>query len=123
MSLPPISTLSSSPQDLQHIISSLFEPSPTIFSLLASKLPRSFASYNEFIDFAADEMLAAVQRDEEKAKAIIAAHPRLGARKVESVHSSEEQKSLQVEGREEERRKLEALNREYEERFDGLRYV
>lgn len=60
--------------------------------------------------------------DEDKIQKIIAAHPRLGAKKVDSKQSSEEQKSLQ-QGAEEEKRKLEKLNNEYEGKFEGLRYV
>lgn len=121
MSLPPVASLSSSPEEVQKVLDLLFEPCPALYSLVASSLPRSFASYDEFIDFAADKMLS-VQGDEDKVQQIIAAHPRLGAKKVDSAQSSEEQKSLQA-GAEEEKRKLEQLNKEYEEKFNGLRYV
>ncbi|TGZ85183.1 hypothetical protein EX30DRAFT_392553 [Ascodesmis nigricans] len=121
MSLPPIASLSSSPEHLQKILDLLFEPCPTLYTLIASSLPRTFSSYPEFIDFAADKMLSLVD-DEDKIQKIIAAHPRLGAKKVDSKQSSEEQKSLQ-QGAEEEKRKLEKLNNEYEGKFEGLRYV
>ena len=51
---------------------------------------------------------------------ILSAHPRLGAKKVESAQSQAEQRSL---GGKEERETLERLNEEYEEQFPGLRYV
>ncbi|KAK9469682.1 Oxo-4-hydroxy-4-carboxy-5-ureidoimidazoline decarboxylase [Lipomyces arxii] len=49
---------------------------------------------------------------------ILAAHPRLGARKIESSHSVAEQASLQSESE-----ALAELNAEYEKKFPGLRYV
>jgi 2-oxo-4-hydroxy-4-carboxy--5-ureidoimidazoline (OHCU) decarboxylase len=51
---------------------------------------------------------------------ILSAHPRLGAKKVESEQSQAEQKSL---GNEHERAELQRLNEEYEKTFPGLRYV
>jgi 2-oxo-4-hydroxy-4-carboxy--5-ureidoimidazoline (OHCU) decarboxylase len=51
---------------------------------------------------------------------ILSAHPRLGAKKVDSEQSQAEQKSL---GNESERAELQRLNEEYEKKFPGLRYV
>ncbi|ODQ54321.1 hypothetical protein SAICODRAFT_29485 [Saitoella complicata NRRL Y-17804] len=52
---------------------------------------------------------------------ILSAHPRLGAKKVESTHSQSEQSSLG--GGPDETQALVQLNREYEDTFPGLRYV
>lgn len=51
---------------------------------------------------------------------ILSAHPRLGAKKVDSTQSQSEQSSL---GTETEREQLRELNEEYEATFPGLRYV
>jgi 2-oxo-4-hydroxy-4-carboxy--5-ureidoimidazoline (OHCU) decarboxylase len=53
---------------------------------------------------------------------ILAAHPRLGEKKVNSAQSRGEQAGLNT-GGEEEAEQLRDLNREYEEKFPGLRYV
>ncbi|KAI0976476.1 Oxo-4-hydroxy-4-carboxy-5-ureidoimidazoline decarboxylase [Xylaria arbuscula] len=58
----------------------------------------------------------------EKLHAILGSHPRLGAKKVDSTQSRAEQAQLNTAGTDESER-LAALNREYEERFPGLRYV
>ncbi|BFZ59550.1 hypothetical protein YB2330_000561 [Saitoella coloradoensis] len=52
---------------------------------------------------------------------ILSAHPRLGAKKVDSIHSQSEQSSLG--GGPDETQALAQLNREYEDIFPGLRYV
>ncbi len=57
---------------------------------------------------------------------ILGSHPRLGEPKKESLsaQSREEQRKLQEGGGDNaEREELARLNREYEERFPGLRYV
>ncbi|TRX88152.1 hypothetical protein FHL15_010950 [Xylaria flabelliformis] len=59
----------------------------------------------------------------EKLHSILGSHPRLGAKKVDSAQSRAEQAQLNTatDGGVDER--LAALNREYEARFPGLRYV
>ena len=52
---------------------------------------------------------------------ILAAHPRLGEKKVDSELSRKEQAQFQSGAEEAER--LRKLNEEYEEKFPGLRYV
>lgn len=116
MSLPPITTLSSSPAQIQTVLDHLFEPCPTLYTLVASHLPRSFASYDEFADFVADLLFAL--DDQDKLLDVLGAHPRLGAKRVESVHSQGEQRSLAADGGEEAER-LERLNDEYERAFPG----
>ncbi|KAI0908653.1 Oxo-4-hydroxy-4-carboxy-5-ureidoimidazoline decarboxylase [Ustulina deusta] len=58
----------------------------------------------------------------EKLHGILGSHPRLGAKKVDSVQSRAEQAQLNT-GATDEAERLAALNREYEQRFPGLRYV
>ncbi|KAI1346063.1 Oxo-4-hydroxy-4-carboxy-5-ureidoimidazoline decarboxylase [Xylaria sp. FL0043] len=59
-----------------------------------------------------------------KLHAILGSHPRLGAKKVDSVQSRAEQAQLNTGATAaDEAERLAALNREYEERFPGLRYV
>ncbi|KAI3320461.1 Oxo-4-hydroxy-4-carboxy-5-ureidoimidazoline decarboxylase [Xylariaceae sp. AK1471] len=62
----------------------------------------------------------------EKLHKILGSHPRLGAKKVDSAQSRAEQAQLNTNtgpGATDEAERLAALNREYEERFPGLRYV
>ncbi|KAI1277721.1 Oxo-4-hydroxy-4-carboxy-5-ureidoimidazoline decarboxylase [Xylaria sp. FL0933] len=61
----------------------------------------------------------------EKLHAILGSHPRLGAKKVDSAQSRAEQAQLNTgdAAGADEAERLAALNREYEERFPGLRYV
>ncbi|KAI0805354.1 Oxo-4-hydroxy-4-carboxy-5-ureidoimidazoline decarboxylase [Xylaria sp. FL0064] len=61
----------------------------------------------------------------EKLHAILGSHPRLGAKKVDSAQSRAEQAQLNTGAAAAvgEAERLAALNREYEERFPGLRYV
>lgn len=55
---------------------------------------------------------------------ILSSHPRLGEKKVDSAQSRAEQKNLRAEGESEEVVEgLRRLNAEYEEEFQGLRYV
>ena len=71
--------------------------------------------------------------DTARLDAVLGAHPRLGAKKVESALSRAEQAQLQRGGgggggggeerAEKEKEELRRLNEEYEERFPGLRYV
>ncbi|TGJ86684.1 hypothetical protein E0Z10_g2117 [Xylaria hypoxylon] len=60
--------------------------------------------------------------EREKLHGILGSHPRLGAKKVDSTQSRAEQAQLNT-GTGDEAQRLAALNREYEDRFPGLRYV
>jgi len=122
--LPSPGALSSSPELIQEVLDHLFEPSPTLHSLVASRLPRRFDSYDAFADFVAGLLLGLNDSgaDGEALLQILAAHPRLGAGKVESVHSQGEQMSLRAASEEEEER-LRVLNERYEGTFPGMRYV
>ncbi|KAI1161897.1 Oxo-4-hydroxy-4-carboxy-5-ureidoimidazoline decarboxylase [Nemania serpens] len=57
-----------------------------------------------------------------KLHGILGSHPRLGAKKVDSAQSRAEQAQLNT-GAADEAERLAGLNREYEARFPGLRYV
>jgi hypothetical protein len=59
----------------------------------------------------------------ERLHRILGSHPRLGAKKVDSAQSRAEQAQLHTNIDPTEAQQLEVLNREYEERFPGLRYV
>lgn len=105
----------------------LFEPSPSLHSLSLPVLrSTTFPSYDTLI-VAVNAQLSALAasdkpEDIEKLSEILCSHPRLGENKVESEQSRAEQAQLQK-GGEEEKEQLARLNREYEERFPGLRYV
>ncbi|KAK9362837.1 Oxo-4-hydroxy-4-carboxy-5-ureidoimidazoline decarboxylase [Lipomyces starkeyi] len=122
--LPPPSAFPSlSKEDRITIITHLFERSPALESLI---LPGflSMTSYGELVAYSRALLLKLAsesQKDPRKREVlleILAAHPRLGARKIDSAHSVAEQASLH-----EEAEALAALNKEYEEKFPGLRYV
>jgi 2-oxo-4-hydroxy-4-carboxy--5-ureidoimidazoline (OHCU) decarboxylase len=127
-SLPPISSLPHSDDStITTVLDLLFEPSPTLHALTLPVLrSATFPSYDTLI-VAVNAQLTALTNskspeDAEKLSDILCSHPRLGEKKVDSEQSRKEQAQLQ-EGGEEEEGKLEGLNREYEEKFPGLRYV
>lgn len=127
-SLPPITTLSHLPDsDLARVLDLLFEPSPPLHALSLPVLRSTiFPTYDTLI-LAVNSQLEALAssdepRDVAKLSEILCSHPRLGEKKVESEQSRAEQAQLQ-QGADEEKEKLAQLNREYEEKFPGLRYV
>jgi 2-oxo-4-hydroxy-4-carboxy--5-ureidoimidazoline (OHCU) decarboxylase len=127
-SLPAISSLPhASDDELTHVLDLLFEPSPPLNSLTLPVLrSATFPSYAILIT-AVNAQLAALAgsdspEDVKKLSEILCSHPRLGEKKIESEQSRKEQAQLQ-QGREEEKEKLASLNKEYEEKFPGLRYV
>lgn len=126
-SLPPISSLTHSPDStLTQALDLLFEPSPPLHKLTLPILrSTTFPTYDTLI-VAVQAQLAALaasdlQDDIAKLSEILCSHPRLGEKKVDSEQSRKEQSQLQ--GNEEEGKKLKALNDEYEQVFPGLRYV
>ncbi|KAF2396818.1 hypothetical protein EJ06DRAFT_533548 [Trichodelitschia bisporula] len=132
--LPDISTLHTLPTaNFAAILDTLFEPS-AILRVIALPLARQeWASYDALID-GVGELLLEMARDggmvdTERVGWILASHPRLGAKKVDSALSRAEQAAMErASGSEEEERKAEAeelarLNAEYEKAFPGLRYV
>ncbi|KAK7204376.1 Oxo-4-hydroxy-4-carboxy-5-ureidoimidazoline decarboxylase [Myxozyma melibiosi] len=122
--LPPPSAFKSL-TDAQRIeiITHLFEQSPALENLITSQFDTA-DSYSAFISSTRTLLLdlSSVALTDPSSKSalleILAAHPRLGARKITSDHSVAEQKSLQGESE-----ALAKLNQEYEEKFPGLRYV
>ncbi|KAJ4355396.1 uncharacterized protein N0V89_003412 [Didymosphaeria variabile] len=127
-SLPPVNTLSHLPEDeLAKVLDLLFEPSPPLHALSLPVLRSTvFPTYDILIVAVNAQLSALAQSDDpkdiEKLSEILCSHPRLGEKKVESEQSRAEQAQLQK-GAEEEKEQLAALNREYEEKFPGLRYV
>ncbi|KAK9488620.1 Oxo-4-hydroxy-4-carboxy-5-ureidoimidazoline decarboxylase [Lipomyces starkeyi] len=122
--LPPPSAFPSlSKEDRITIITHLFERSPALESLILSVFV-SVTSYGKLVAYSRALLLklsSESQKDPRKREVlmeILAAHPRLGARKIDSAHSVAEQASLQGEAE-----ALAVLNKEYEEKFPGLRYV
>ncbi|KAF5093162.1 hypothetical protein D0Z00_004210 [Geotrichum galactomycetum] len=111
-----------------HTLSLLFEPCEALQNLILTNLlnsePKSFSSYIEFIEAVRKVLLLLLKTsstEKDLISKIIAAHPRLGAKKVESKLSQAEQASLQSNA--EEAQILAELNSKYETTFPGLRYV
>ncbi|KAM0342965.1 hypothetical protein ACHAPU_008995 [Fusarium lateritium] len=102
----------------------LFEPSPEIHSNLIPVLRDSeYASYSELIEVCKTRLFSLASSSSSSTPdktllSILGSHPRLGAKKVESAQSVAEQANLQGQGEE-----LAKLNKEYEDKFPGLRYV
>ncbi|CAK9133748.1 unnamed protein product [Ilex paraguariensis] len=125
-SLPPVRGLRSRPDPAQTaVLDLLFEPSSTIHSTLLPVLQAAeYSSYPELIDACHGRLrsLASSRSASDSAPptllSVLGSHPRLGEKKVDSAQSVAEQANLRGEGQE-----LAALNREYEIRFPGLRYV
>jgi 2-oxo-4-hydroxy-4-carboxy--5-ureidoimidazoline (OHCU) decarboxylase len=120
-SLPPASSLQSLPdEEVCQVLSLLFEPSPALHSLILPLIrSRSLPTYSD-LAHATREALSSLSMDSTVLLDILSAHPRLGAKKVDSEQSQAEQKSL---GNENELAELQRLNEEYEKKFPGLRYV
>lgn len=103
----------------------LFEPSPPLHELALPILRKTeFPTYNALFSTIRKELsaLAASEDKIPQLSEILCSHPRLGEKKVDSEQSRAEQAQLQK-GAESEKEKLAALNKEYEEKFPGLRYV
>jgi 2-oxo-4-hydroxy-4-carboxy--5-ureidoimidazoline (OHCU) decarboxylase len=92
---------------------------------------RFWLSYTDVIDAIYDSLTILIEEsataaDRAELDGILSAHPRLGAKKVESEQSRAEQAQLQNQGgvdAEAEAKMLSDLNDEYEKTFPGLRYV
>ena len=121
-SLPALSTV-----ERAAILDALFEPCTALHTLSIDLLhTKTFDSYNDLIASIGVQLTnlseSALQSDVEWLDKILGAHPRLGAKKVESAQSQAEQAQLNT-GGEEEATKLRELNDEYEKTFPGLSYV
>ncbi|KAL8822381.1 MAG: hypothetical protein Q9191_006883 [Dirinaria sp. TL-2023a] len=126
--LPPISNLPSlPPQDRAAILDYLFEPCVPLHTLSLELLrDKSFADYDDLISSIGIQLSDLAEStstsDTQWLHDILAAHPRLGEKKVDSAQSSAEQAHLKGdEGGE--KKSLADLNTLYEQRFPGLRYV
>jgi 2-oxo-4-hydroxy-4-carboxy--5-ureidoimidazoline (OHCU) decarboxylase len=121
MSLPPAASLHSLPDGtIAQILNLLFEPSEALTSLIIPKIRSTAISTYTDLSNLTRQTLLSLPSDSPVLLSILSAHPRLGAKKVDSEQSQSEQKSL---GNETERAQLEKLNEEYEAAFPGLRYV
>jgi len=109
------------------ILDALFEPCTALHTLSIDLLhTQTFESYNDLIASVGIQMIdlceSASTSDTQWLDSILGAHPRLGAKKVDSAQSQAEQAQLNT-GGEEEAIKLRELNEEYEKTFPGLKYV
>jgi 2-oxo-4-hydroxy-4-carboxy--5-ureidoimidazoline (OHCU) decarboxylase len=126
--LPPVADIPSLPTtDRIALLDALFEPSTSLHTLSLDLLhTQTFSSYNDLIASIGVQLIdlaeSASTSDTEWLDKILGAHPRLGAKKVESAQSAAEQAQLNTGGAEE-AEKLRALNEEYEKKYPGLRYV
>lgn len=130
--MPPLPSISSVPslstESRTSILDTLFEPCIQLHTLSVAALhDRTHADYSSLISTIGNQLTSLLKSpsstDSDWLDAILSAHPRLGEKKVDSELSRQEQAQLQQAGGEEESEKLAKLNREYEERFPGLRYV
>jgi len=143
--LPPISTLLSLPsQTRSQILDLLFEPCPALHTLAlpltsptsaitGSSTTEPFTSYDDLIiavgtslNVLADSTSSS---DRQWLDTILAAHPRLGEKRVDSALSRAEQAAMAAASASQdstskaETEELAKLNDEYEAAFPGLRYV
>lgn len=120
-SVPDLTT-----EECAAILDLLFEPSTQLHTLSVPLLhEKRFQSYTELIESVGVQLKdlseSASSSDTAWLQSILASHPRLGAKKVESAQSQQEQAQLQ--GSTEETAQLRLLNEQYENTYPGLRYV
>jgi 2-oxo-4-hydroxy-4-carboxy--5-ureidoimidazoline (OHCU) decarboxylase len=134
--LPPISSFSSLPVDKRiQALDTLFEPSPELHKLMTPVLEnQSFSSYDSLVDAVGGRLSALSPanspQDKQVLYGILGSHPRLGASSAAAqAHLSElsrqEQANINAgsDQAQEQAARLSALNREYEDKYPGLRYV
>lgn len=127
--LPSISAVTSlGAEPRAQILDTLFEPCPQLHTLSVSLLrEREFSSYDELIAAVGQQLTglyeSRLESDTKWLDAILVAHPRLGEKKVDSEQSRREQAQLNQGGGAGEAERLAELNRAYEQKFPGLRYV
>ncbi|KAI5367802.1 Putative oxo-4-hydroxy-4-carboxy-5-ureidoimidazoline decarboxylase [Septoria linicola] len=125
--LPHVTAIPGLPtQERANILDLLFEPSTQLHTLSVPLLhENSFANYADLISAVGVQLMALAESvsksDTAWLESILGAHPRLGAKKVDSTQSQSEQAHLQ--GNPDEGERLRALNEEYERQYPGLRYV
>lgn len=126
--LPPVAAIPSmSAVERAQILDLLFEPCTQLHTLSLELLANSsFENYSALIAAVGLQLTELAESpstsDTVWLESILAAHPRLGEKKVNSVQSRAEQAQLNS-GQAEDAAKLSALNEEYEKTFPGLRYV
>ena len=126
--LPPIAELPTlSTIERATVLDALFEPCRALHTLSIDLLhTQTFESYNDIIASVRVQLInlseSALESDTDWLDKILGAHPRLGAKKVESAQSQAEQAQLNT-GGEEEAVQLRELNELYEKTYPGLRYV
>ncbi|TAQ84260.1 hypothetical protein B7494_g7417 [Chlorociboria aeruginascens] len=126
--LPPIESVPTlSTTERAAILDSLFEPCTSLHTLSVELLhTETFESYDDMIASIGVQLQYLAESpstsDTEWLDTILAVHPRLGEKKVESVQSQAEQAQLNT-GGEAAAILLQRLNEEYEKTFPGLRYV
>ncbi|KAI1143700.1 Oxo-4-hydroxy-4-carboxy-5-ureidoimidazoline decarboxylase [Hypoxylon sp. FL0543] len=132
--LPPVTLLPMSGDGtIKWVLDTLFEPSEDLHTLAVPAIQNaeSIGSYEYLIKDVGSLMSQLAESTDPDARAklhgILGSHPRLGEKKVESAQSRAEQAHLNSvddsKEKEIEAAKLRDLNREYEARFPGLRYV
>ena len=126
--LPSVSTIPSlSTEERAAILDTLFEPCVPLHTLSVSLLhDKTFESYDDLVGSIGMQLMdlseSSSTSDTEWLEKILAAHPRLGEKKVDSEQSRAEQAQLHS-GPEEEAVQLRELNEQYEKTFPGLRYM
>ncbi len=126
--LPPITSLSSLPTaELATILDHLFEPSVPLHTLSVDLLrEQAFSSYDDLVASIGLQLTHLAESsstsDSKWLESILAAHPRLGEKKIDSTQSKAEQAQLSL-GAGSGKDKLSELNALYERTFPGLRYV
>jgi len=126
--LPAIDKLPSLDTEARaQVLDLLFEPCRQLHTLSVEVLQQEhFESYDALITYVGRQLEALRRSDLESdgqwINDILVAHPRLGEKKVDSEQSRAEQAQLN-QGGSEEVEKLAQLNKAYEEKYPGLRYV
>lgn len=110
-----------------QILDTLFEPCQPLHTLSVSLLrEQHFASYDDLVAAVGKQLTglfdSLLESDTKWLNSILAAHPRLGEKKVDSEQSRNEQAQLN-QGDASQAERLAELNKVYEQKFPGLRYV
>lgn len=125
--LPPVISIPSlTTVERATVLDALFEPCAALHTLSVDLLhTQTFESYDDLITVVGKQLAELRESistsDKEWLDTILGAHPRLGAKKVDSEQSRGEQ--AQLHSGEEEAEALRSLNEEYEKTFPGLIYV
>ena len=126
--LPPIASVPGLPvEERAAILDNLFEPCVQLHTLSLDLLHgETFPSYDELVASIGVQLTDLAEStstsDTQWLHSILAAHPRLGEKKVHSAKSRAEQAHLRSEGDNSDN-ELAELNELYERTFPGLRYV